>query len=1395
MIRAIKEINFPEYATLNQATVSLVDMDERIITTQIKIDGDIVPDFSGWELEFKGERFVLTTDSPQAVKDNTTRCSIVDLQFKSWIIEELKRYFFVQMAQTDPDNPNTVVANQYIAGLRLSLPDFVEAFNKVLTYYFGDIVEMVLNPNKEYPADVVNVEISNTKIWDVLKGFYDKFGVRWYITYDQKYKIMVDFDAEEIDHIFSYGYKGGLLKFERQVDEEDVENIIIGRGGEKNLPYRYFKKEDPNNPDWTADPDAIPELENIYFDRLRDINFRWYVRGWKTNPRRRLWPGDSVQPYDTTLPPEESLFAYEKGHFDEKFDPVEYVKDDESIEKYGERWGARDDDDEIFPTIQGIERPGLGRVDEVVDVEQVTTDDIDAANAGKATYVDIDGEKTISTDTPHNAGGYSYKTLYFGPFTVPDGQTGGIRYSWLEPSKQGRSGLVPFVTSDGDPYIVINTDECEFVAEDLSTYEELSPYGLLPGTYRLRVTIAINCIINTPKVQTRPTVIYQTYTYGLQSLQLVLTKDAPDWSETFNIWVKNIWETTQGSRENDTKYSMRVWGPILGDRLGSEAKVAFSDGPMAASSDYEFAIAGYPVPDRTKTIVTKDKDGNTITVPSEWRIPLFKSDAEIDTLGLYVPNSKSAQARAGEHILFLGIDMPFSYVVWAEERLNEVKREHLDTKKDANPIWVIGIDKVRANTLEEEDFGELLADKFSTGAKLTITDPRFTPGVGLVLQAASVTYSWHEDQMVPDIEVVLSEKVLESRDLPQDVADSAYSKSAYLINKQISGVYNYINAVVAKRSGAGMDFDQPIAFGSLVQSKDFRQGFVGGSGWCIYRDGEGNTVLEVDKILARNDLSVNNFVLNQVAYVGGKQIRSSAAMEITAVAETNDGYICYFDQKNGSVANMFKINDIALGETYDPENNETKYFRRLVTAVDVNSVTLSKTVASGTGIPAVGDTIVQFGNTTDPNRQFAIISDVIGGGYEQMLSGLSSVSAAGNEYYFAGTRLQSEGDEFVSLLDKDGNQLLDSDGLVLGYNEETFSTSPRWFVGDKTGEYSEWQNGALTVRGRIYVRNSGGTYSDMAGYLDTIDYLQNALPEDEEGVTTITGGVVLSKIIGVVRTGDLVAGINASSLGDDVEHGVLMIFAGANGAGNVSSAKFRVYEDGHVVASDIVANGGEIGGFKIANTYIGTDPTVSTGINISSAGFSTRSTNKGVTIASEYTRQNAQIEVVDNDTHTPAPIGIFLRKNSIEPILTGVYLNVQGASTSNRAIYVNSGDIVADMSNSVFRGLRRPIGTSTDVDQNTYTTVVDNSSSATYTLPQSPVDGEEHLFLHTTANQYTISAGSEYIYNVTTSGGGYAHSYNFSNRGCVRLVYSASLVITSGGSTIATGAWILAYYG
>lgn len=761
LVNGVFQEGWPSYATLHQATVQFEEMGERTISTQIRVDGAIVPAFDGWALKFRGELFVLPTLKPQASKDNSTKNALIDLVFTSAPIHELKRYFFAEMTEIEQ---GTIIIDKYVASLRLSLTNFVSAFNKVLAYYFpdGEFV-MDLAPGVD-DGEVKDFPIDYMYIWDVLNKFYEIYNVPWRFVRDSGVThIKVGFTPDAIDeseHVFQYGFDGGLLRFERHVEDTDIYNVLLGRGGDKNLPYRYFKKTDEYNPIWAADPDAIPELRNVFFSRLLDGNFRNYVQGWKTNPNRdtTTWPGTVVEEYDASRG--ENDWAYEKGHTDEKFDPVEYVKDDESIELYGVRQGKLEDNDDIFPTIQGVSISPIGRVDEVVAVE-VTEEG--SAEAVFDVITDLAELKAVV------GSGTSYRVTLRSSdqITVPAGRVGRIEYAWLEDD-----------APNGDPPTGrIDTVESDVYLEDADQNRFGFNY-IPPGTYRYCVDIIVYPFNS----------LYIVGQYGLTNIKLHCTPtDGISYRQVFTIWVKNIWQSTQQSGESNLEYAHRVWDPILGDKLGKSAAVCFSDGFMSISEDYEFLIQKLPQPDRSKSL-----NG----IPSEWKITLLRSDAEYEATGLYIPNTQTGGVPiAGNHFYFTGVDLPIYYVKWAEQRLTEYKENALPDNAWTKPTWVINLDKIKAHEDGGIQYAGTLAEKLDAGVVVAISDKRFTlnsSGVqtALLLGIRSVSFTWNEPSngspyIVPDIEVVLSDKIVREVSYDGVKKEITYISRNYATNSSV----------------------------------------------------------------------------------------------------------------------------------------------------------------------------------------------------------------------------------------------------------------------------------------------------------------------------------------------------------------------------------------------------------------------------------------------------------------------------------------------------------------------------------------------------------------------------------------------------------------------------------
>lgn len=1065
MIKQIHE-NFPEVndkpaATLSSATVTLQDMAERTIASTVKLDGQSPTDFSkDWELEHDGERYIMPLRRPQAAKGNESINATADLTFYHWAEYQLKRYYFftVQSVATDEYIPD-----KYIASVSLSLSDFKDLFNKVLHYYFGDKISMRIAKEWESKTDPdpVNIEISYSYLWDVLIQFYELFAVRWKIIREgDNYVIVVGQSEPEISHIFQYGYEGGLLKVERQIQDENIRNILYGRGGEKNIPYRYFKRQDPDNPSFAADPDAIPELENVFFSELRSKEFRDYVQGWKCNRNRKLAYSDGEGVFMVKPDTKRTDWAYLKALADTKFDPPEYVKDDASIDRYGELVGSLENNEDIYPSIQGRYIDGLGRIDEAVDVEQV--EDVSMVNNAEKQAMTADvpgGQDTINvkvSNLPANKQISVTVTPENGAFQVPEGYTGDFDVT-------GVSGRV--MRKHSGAFISLEeSTQWEIVGDyTINVYnikgEVVPASGLPAGSYTYSVTATF--VI---KVNDDYNLSITTQVSG-GKLTNSLNSDPERDGRTFRVWVKNIWQTSKLATESNSAYVDRVWNPILGDREKQEAKLVFASGQLSISEDYEFTIHKIEYdPSHNIRIGTNDI-GQPILATSEWCLTLIKSEADYESTGMLVP-SMQRQGQAGDFFFFTGIDMPHLYVTLAEKALSDYKLEELAKVADISPTWQVQVDRVRANEVVD---GKPLRDWLVPGAPLRLTNlttPLFDiDGAYETLYIQSVTLKYREPSnsdaaLNPDIELILSNNYETTASPVAQLQGSVNALSRRL--GSLGNIEQLIRAVGDKlylrKDGIADLSVSPTSFANLLTSYGFREGMIGGQGWGFYRDANGNWVLETDRLKARQDFEVNTLIVSQIEARGGMIVESAASLEITAVQEVDNGYKCFFDQKDGSIKNLFKVDDVALCHRFNPATTTSptvadstesegyeKFYKRRVVEVGNDYVLLTNRMidTNGSGSPSAGDVIVQFGSYSNANRRFVIIRDVVGGGYERFLENLVSVDSPGQEYFFVGKQS---------------------------------STGARFFLGNDSN-FIEYLNGKLRIKAELSVESTIGDKS------------------------------------------------------------------------------------------------------------------------------------------------------------------------------------------------------------------------------------------------------------------------------------------------------------------------------
>lgn len=1072
----IKGAGFPTDVEIKSASGAFPDMGARTINVKCRFDGQTTPDFSkAWEFVYKDNKYIMPLRKPQGSKENETLSADLELIFQHWAEYQLQQKYFFEIHSVEAGN---IIPDKYIASVELNLENFFKLYSRLLEYWYGDTITLDIDEDtiKNSTLDAQKVEINYSYMWDVLLESCKIYGVRCKIVPNgdhDHYVIKIRYGSQtELSHLFEYGYKGGLLKVERQVQNPDIRNVVYGRGGGKNLPYRYFKAVDPNNPSYKADPDWIPELALMPFTQLFGATFRSYIRGWKAKHY-----GGTTTEAECYAP-----WAWKKGYTDEKFAPVEFVYDAESIAFYGELMTALEDNEDVFPSIQHRIRADIGRIDEVVAVEPIISDDYIAKAEKESKKYNANQCTPQSILVKKDSTGIA--TLVNGTFDVDEGMT-----AEFDP------GVVSVETYDNPRFGAAavsargRTPQYDKSITDRNIrniYINGKPYSppLTSGRYTWSAEVEVRN--NADKDL--------TVTVALNNPTVKSADIEEDFSNTWCVWIKDVFNTPKPANKSEEAFASEVWDALLGDHLGNEAALFFTSGVLSTSEDYKFLLAKRPEYDTSKTIEVSGVG----QVRSMWKLTLQKSDAELEATNLWLPSTKR-QASAGDHFAFEGIELPHQYTLYAEEEIDNVKKQELDKIKDIKPTWVVSLDKVRISKAQFDDATALI-DQLVPGATVRLHDPRFilnadgTPAAYETLYITNINIEWREPAdndpaLIPDVEITLSDKYEEAVSTV-----SRMQSDIDALTRQVASLGNIEQLVRAvcdklylRKDGISDISMSPTQFFSLLTSGDFRSGMIGGAGWGMFRDANGNWVFETDRINVRQELAVNSLVINQVKGQGGTIVESAAVIEeVTDVVTDASGIYCYFDTKNGTVFNQFRVDDVAYSSRYVPSTaadntNEAysifKFYKRRVIEVGENYIKLSVNPAeiNGNGLPYEGDSIIQYGNYTDKNRQYVKVRDVIGGGYERYLEGLDSVNATGTEYYFVGRQA----------------------GMYNGRS--------RWFIGDSKG-YIEWVNGELNIKGRInslstiddktignYVNSAAQSAANAAKaeLLDKIDDLQN----------------------------------------------------------------------------------------------------------------------------------------------------------------------------------------------------------------------------------------------------------------------------------------------------------------
>ena len=194
---------------------------------------------------------------------------------------------------------------------------------------------------------------------------------------------------------------------------------------------------------------------------------------------------------------------------------------------------------------------------------------------------------------------------------------------------------------------------------------------------------------------------------------------------------------------------------------------------------------------------------------------------------------------------------------------------------------------------------------------------------------------------------------------------------------------------------------------SGIESANFSTGALG-TGFCLKKDQNGDSYLEVDRMLVRKVATFIQLLIQQIKHVGGQIILTPASMSCIKVEDKGNYYRCYFENTDGekTIEQEFVVGDLARAQTFNVkegvnQNVTNTYYWRAVVGKGDNYIDLSKTDCdAGSTEPKAGDDIVQLGNKTDATRQAAIILSAYGNDapYFKLYRGINSYSLDGKEF-------------------------------------------------------------------------------------------------------------------------------------------------------------------------------------------------------------------------------------------------------------------------------------------------------------------------------------------------------------------------------------------------------------
>lgn len=386
-----------------------------------------------------------------------------------------------------------------------------------------------------------------------------------------------------------------------------------------------------------------------------------------------------------------------------------------------------------------------------------------------------------------------------------------------------------------------------------------------------------------------------------------------------------------------------------------------------------------------------------------------------------IPN-ESLKPKVGDTFVLTGITLPEDRIAEAEQELLAAGRVWAQKNSADTSVFECPTNPVYCSKNDKN---------YEVGQKVVLIDPRFAGGSRQSRIQGYEKKLWNEYEATYSI----GDNSAYTRlgNIESNVESAAYAErigivrgvGIYLIRSKYDMTaptdYNAYSALATealflnKRKGGivtgSTSFKSPVI--GTIQSEDYIPGGFAGAGFKVGFDANGDTVIESDKLIIRKEAQFNTLSINQVSFTLGETVFSNGGAEITKVIPYSGFYRCYYDTKNGTRYAGIKKDDLVRCQYYSADFTKSKYYWRVcVGSSDTEGYFDLSTVngeVAGEGVPEIGDNAVQFGNTSNKNRQSAIVIDPRNGGSVWVYANIDRLALGDNNLYVGiGTIAESQ---------------------------------------------------------------------------------------------------------------------------------------------------------------------------------------------------------------------------------------------------------------------------------------------------------------------------------------------------------------------------------------------------